>query len=52
MSDVDAMGAEMEADAGPSLIDYLFMSEFPYVPSYGIPGAYKNQGIKPLMFAI
>ena len=47
--DTTAMGAEAEAD-GASLLDYLFMSEFPYVPSYGIPGAYKNQGITPLIF--
>ena len=45
------MGAEAEADVGPSLIDYLFMSEFPYVPSYGIPGSYKNQGINPLIYS-
>lgn len=51
MSNVDAMGAEMEADQATSLLDYLFMSEFPYVPSYGIPGSYKNQGITPLVYA-
>lgn len=44
--DATATAAEDEA----SLIDYLFMSEFPYVPSYGIPGAYKFQGINPLIF--
>lgn len=42
--------AEAEADVTVSIWDYLFMSEFPYVPSYGIPGSYKNQGLNPLVY--
>lgn len=48
--DATAAGAEAEADVGPSIFDYLFMSEFPYVPSYGIAGSYKNQGFNPLIY--